>query len=810
MAMAASVTLTWAPPASALTTSDKTTFISRIASAAQTAQRTYGVPASVSIAQAAYNSNYGTATLAKTGNNYFANRCTAILSASQFAALAEKQVGKRYILGAEAAISNPNPSAFDCSELVEWLYGRSGNKFTDLAAAQYDATVKATGSVQPGDLVFLRNNPARSNGIGHVAVITKKLSNGDWRIIEAKGHAYGVVRSTLSYWKTRSYFAGVRRYTKLNFVGQSGVQAASSVSAYQSGCVSMTSGGVTTKYRKYSSGGYSLIDHAAAVASGSSYAGARSAVNNLSSYVDAIAKVEYPKAAASYAAAIRSIISAYSLTEYDVAPLTVVLSAGQSGPKITALQYLLKANGIGAAATGTFDSATVAALKSFQSKHGISANGQAGAQTLTELMVTLNPGNTHTSVYALKAMLAWVGYATDSGPVMGTKTVASLKAFQTKSGLSATGITDVKTWSRLFMLVETAPTPAIKGSTVVGKALTATAGTWGPGKVDVTYQWYREGTAISGAVYSTYALQPADVGKALTVATTGSRATYTSVTRVSAETPAVTPASLTATPVPKISGAATIGSTLSAVTGTWSPSPVTLTYQWYRNGTTISGATKSTYQVSLADFRAQLKVAVVGSKAGYYSKTTTSAATAAVAQGRFTAAPAPKLSGLVKVGYTLTGTVGTWRPAPAAYTYQWFRDGYAIKGATKSSYTIPTADAGHILMLRVTSSDPAYVTTSTYSTKYVVPALSWSKYGAITMSGWAKPGKSLAVKVGAFTPTATSVSYQWYRSGKAVKGATKSSYAVTSADRKRTIRVTVTVRRTGYSPRVQSLYIKVA
>lgn len=810
IALAAGVALVWAPPASALTSTEKTNFVSSIASAAQTAQRTYGVPASVSIAQAAYNSTYGTATLAKSANNYFANRCTAILSASQFAALAEKQVGKRYILGAEAAISNPNPSAFDCSELVEWLYGRSGNKITDLAAAQYNATVKATGSVQPGDLVFLRNNPARSNGIGHVAVITKKLSNGDWRIIEAKGHAYGVVRSTLSYWKKRSYFTGVRRYPKLNFAGQNGVIASSSVSAYQSGCVTMTSGGVSTKYRKYSSGGYSVIDHAATVATGSSYAAARSVMNDVPSYVNAIAKAEYPKSASSYAAALRSIIAEYSLTRYDVVPLTVTLTAGQTGPKITALQYLLKGNGVSAGATGTFDAATVASLKNFQSKNGLYADGRATAQTLTELMITLNPGNTHTSVYGLKALLAWVGYATDSGSFMGPKTVASLKAFQVKAGLSPTGVTDSKTWSRLFMLVETAPTPLITGTTTVGKALTAKPGTWGPGSVNVSYQWYREGAAISGAVSPTYTLQPADAGKSLTVATTGSRPTYTSVTRESAATPDVVPATLTAKPVPKISGAATIGHTLTAVPGAWAPSPVTLTYQWYRNGTAISGATNPTYLVSVADFHAQLKVAVVGAKAGYYSATTVSAATTPVAQGRFTATPAPKLTGQVRVGGTLTATVGTWSPAPSAYTYQWFRDGYAIKGATKASYAIPATDAGHTLMLRVTGSNPAFVTTSTYSAKYVVSLLNWTKIGPITMSGWAKPGKSLSVKVGTFAPAPTVVTYQWYRSNKAVKGATRSSYAVSSADRGRTLRVTVTVRRNGYTPRVRSLYIKVA
>ena len=136
---------------------------------------------------------------------------TSRLTAAEFAALADLQVGKPYRLGAEAKASDPSPARFDCSELVEWLYARSGNKITDLAAAQYDATRPVIGEPRVGDLVFLRNNPARVNGIGHVAVITEKLPSGDWRIVEARGRAAGVVRTTLSYWRQRKYFAGVRR-----------------------------------------------------------------------------------------------------------------------------------------------------------------------------------------------------------------------------------------------------------------------------------------------------------------------------------------------------------------------------------------------------------------------------------------------------------------------------------------------------------------------------------------------------------------------------------------------------------------------
>ncbi|HZA72079.1 MAG TPA: NlpC/P60 family protein [Propionibacteriaceae bacterium] len=44
----------------------------------------------------------------------------------RFVALALQQAGKRYVFGAEASPSDPNPRTFDCSELVEWAAARAG------------------------------------------------------------------------------------------------------------------------------------------------------------------------------------------------------------------------------------------------------------------------------------------------------------------------------------------------------------------------------------------------------------------------------------------------------------------------------------------------------------------------------------------------------------------------------------------------------------------------------------------------------------------------------------------------------------
>lgn len=139
-----------------------------------------------------------------------------MFTAQQFRQRANQMVGVPYVLGAEwskSCVAPCVPRALDCSELVEGLFRENGTPIGDLAASQYDKTVAVgSGRERVGDLVFLRNNRYRWNGIGHVAVLTAKLSNGDWEIVESKGSRYGTVRTTLSYWKTRGYYTGVRRF----------------------------------------------------------------------------------------------------------------------------------------------------------------------------------------------------------------------------------------------------------------------------------------------------------------------------------------------------------------------------------------------------------------------------------------------------------------------------------------------------------------------------------------------------------------------------------------------------------------------
>lgn len=94
------------------------------------------------------------------------------------------QQGKPYIFGAEANPNNANPSAFDCSELIEWAAKRAGVNFPDGSANQIAATNPM--SVEealrtPGALLFRAGDP------NHIAI-----SLGDGRTMEARGRRDGV------------------------------------------------------------------------------------------------------------------------------------------------------------------------------------------------------------------------------------------------------------------------------------------------------------------------------------------------------------------------------------------------------------------------------------------------------------------------------------------------------------------------------------------------------------------------------------------------------------------------------------------
>ena len=68
------------------------------------------------------------------------------------------------------------------------------------------------------------------------------------------------------------------------------------------------------------------------------------------------------------------------------------------------------------------------------------------------------------------------------------------------------------------------------------------------------------------------------------------------------------------TALPVVSGAHTVGTTLTSANGTWTGSPA-FTYKWERDGQIIAGATASTYTLVAADVDAMIRILVTGTNA---------------------------------------------------------------------------------------------------------------------------------------------------------------------------------------------------
>jgi hypothetical protein len=281
------------------------------------------------------------------------------------------------------------------------------------------------------------------------------------------------------------------------------------------------------------------------------------------------------------------------------------------------------------------------------------------------------------------------------------------------------------------------------------------------------------------------------------------------------------------TVIPKINGTPTVGASLEAAVGDWFPTPTSFNFQWLRDGKAISGATKSTYSLVAADAGKRVSVKVTGSKAGYTTVSKTSAQTVAVVAApkptptpspssspkptpspspspspsgkEFTAVSVPKISGSVKVGKRLTADPGAWGPGEVALSYQWYRSGAKIAKATKPTYKLVAADKGKTITVKLTGTKSGYATVSKTSV-----ATGKVAAGSLTsvkpkITGTVKVGKKLTAKPGVWKPSSVKLSYQWLRNGKAIKGATKSTYKLAKSDKRKKITVKVTGKRAGYT-----------
>lgn len=246
--------------------------------------------------------------------------------------------------------------------------------------------------------------------------------------------------------------------------------------------------------------------------------------------------------------------------------------------------------------------------------------------------------------------------------------------------------------------------PIIVGTAQEGNTLTVSTGTWTNNPTSFSYQWKRNGIAISGATNTTYLIVSADIGSVLTCTVTAVNG-LGNANATSAPTSTVIPQAPVNQALPVISGTAQQGQTLTVTNGTWSGSPTSYARQWKRNGVDIAGATATTYVLVQADVGSVITCTVTATNAGG-SASATSNATSTVLPLAPTNSVAPVISGTGTEGNTLTVTSnGTWANSPTSYTFQWKRGGTNIAGETGSTYLLSATDVGTNITCAVTATN---------------------------------------------------------------------------------------------------------
>jgi hypothetical protein len=293
------------------------------------------------------------------------------------------------------------------------------------------------------------------------------------------------------------------------------------------------------------------------------------------------------------------------------------------------------------------------------------------------------------------------------------------------------------------------------------------------GSETVTYQWNKDGGAITGATGGKHT--PAETGSyTVTVSAAGYNPKTSAAVTVTGQPLADLPGNVTISP----STGVTTGTVLTA---SYSGTEM-VSFLWNKDGALIPGASGNKYTPAEAG-----SYTVTASAAGYKSKTS-----AAVA---VTGASLPDLAGNVSISPSSGVTTGTELTASysgtEAVSWQWNKDGAAIPGASGNKYT--PAEAGSYT---VTAGAEGYKS-KTSAAVAVTQAPLADLPGAVTISP--SSGVTTGTALTASYSGTVAVSWQWNKGGSAITGAVQSTYTPAEEGS-----YTVTASAAGYNPKTSA------
>ena len=302
----------------------------------------------------------------------------------------------------------------------------------------------------------------------------------------------------------------------------------------------------------------------------------------------------------------------------------------------------------------------------------------------------------------------------------------------------------------------------------------------------ISYQWLRDGTAITDATGETYILTQADVDAEISVQASYTDGQGTAESKTSGATGPVANINDAPTGSITISGDAVEDQTLTASNDMADEDGLdTIRYQWLRDGTAITDATGETYILTQADVDAEISVRASYTDRQGAAESKTSGATGPVAN----------VNDLPTDSVTISGTIEEDQPLTASNTladedglgtirYQWLRDGAAITDATGETYILTQADVDAEISVRASYTD-GQGTAETMTSDATGPIANVNDVptGSVTISGTAEEDQSLtASNTLADEDGLGTIRYQWLRDGAAITDATGEAYILTQAD----------------------------
>ena len=338
--------------------------------------------------------------------------------------------------------------------------------------------------------------------------------------------------------------------------------------------------------------------------------------------------------------------------------------------------------------------------------------------------------------------------------------------------------------------------PTITGTPKVDQVLTAGTPTWDVADVLNSPQWERDGVAIQGETGNTYTVKPIDVGTAITVVYTGTKAGHLDgvsesdpVTGAKANAPVADTAA-------SLAGSGKVDSVLTATAPTWSVGGVENVVTWYAGNDLIAGESGLTYTVEPGDVGTSITAKFTSSKAGYEEGSSTTAGKSATKADAPVADTAASLTGSGKVDDVLTATAPSWSVGGVQNVITWYADNDLIAGESGLTYTVKPVDVGTSITAKFTGTKAGYhdgssTTVGQPATKADAPQATTDA----TLTGSGKVGENLNASAPLWNKVVED-SATWWRGDTLIEGAAGPTYEVRPAD----VGEEITIRFVGTKP----------